>query len=175
VYLRWDAISHGKTWLLALIEKSEYIWNCNHSITRHALGNYDVIFCTKTRVTIVSETSKASPWKIHRGRLRRETDILHVKYYPEHIRTLEKRTVHVLDIAHTPRMPRVYTLNRTVFFALPLLFFSVCFFCIFFYMINRAFIGNSEFFTVCVGTSIYLQFKCRERRTTPTYVARVDA
>lgn len=72
-------------------------------------------------------------------------------------------------------MPRVYTLNRTVFFALllPFFLFSSSMFFLFFNAINRAFIGNSLEFSpsVTAGTSIYLQFKCRERRMTLTYVA----
>lgn len=99
-------------------------------VTRHALANYDVIFPSRRgrRLPIAPGTSEGSPWKIHRGRSRRGTDILRVKYHPEHIiRTLEKRPVRVLDIGHVPQYAANLYVNHAVYLLFLFLFFSSIF------------------------------------------------
>lgn len=165
-------------------------------VTRHALANYDVIFPSRRgrRLPIAPETSEGSPWKIHRGRSRRGTDILRVKYHPEHIRTLEKRPVRVLDIAHVPQYAANLYVNRAVFllffFLFFLLFFPLSFFFsfLFFFIFIYIFFTRTELSSTIrqnlpspfamARASIYLQFKCHERRMTLTFVAvahEVDA
>lgn len=61
-----------------------------------------------------------------------QTYCVKCKISPVYIRTLEKRAVRVLDIAHTPQYVASLYVNRAVFFALPFSLFFFNFYLLYF-------------------------------------------